>query len=378
MASFRKKPSGKIEARVLDHNGRQVARSFPNMTEAKRWAKAIEVDVRRGDYTDKRLGSMTFNEWADLFLDSIQHLSETTRDSHELKLRLHVRPTFGKRPVGKITTIEIRTLFSQLQAGGMSIAHVRGVRTSMNRVFELAREGESIKANPCFGITLPKPTPAKPRFLEPEEADRLIGCVRKPYDRLVAATIAGGFRPAEICGLRVRNLDVLRSTITIDSSLIVVNGRLEAKDTTKTNRTRTVSMPKAIMESLAEHCAQRSHDLGRPLHADDFVFTAPMGGPLARDRFFKRIFQPAVLAAGLDPGLRMHDLRHTCAAILIGQGVHPKAIQEMLGHKSITVTMDVYGHLFPSVSAGIGEIMGNVLADAATANRNAGTVRDIR
>ncbi len=73
-----------------------------------------------------------------------------------------------------------------------------------------------------------------------------------------------------------------------------------------------------------------------------------MGRPLRRDLLFKRFIRPAISTAGL-PELRLHDLRHTCGALLIELGAHPKAIQERLGHSSITVTIDVYGHLFPSI-----------------------------
>ena len=86
------------------------------------------------------------------------------------------------------------------------------------------------------------------------------------------------------------------------------------------------------------------------MQAEEFVFTAPMGGPLRRDLLYKRVIRPAIERAGLPSGLRLHDLRHTCVSLLIQLGAHPKAIQERLGHSSITVTMDVYSHLFPSVA----------------------------
>jgi integrase len=77
------------------------------------------------------------------------------------------------------------------------------------------------------------------------------------------------------------------------------------------------------------------------------VFTAPKGGRLRHNNFYQRLFCPALRHAGLPEQVRFHDLRHTCAALLIAQGAHPKAIQAHLGHSSIQVTMDRYGHLFP-------------------------------
>ena len=103
---------------------------------------------------------------------------------------------------------------------------------------------------------------------------------------------------------------------------------------------------------------------GRAVAPNDYVFTAPEGGELRRDHLHKRILKPAVTAAELPETLRMHDLRHTCASLLIQLGAHPKLIQEWLGHKSITVTMDVYGHLFPSLSDSMVERLDQVFLRA--------------
>lgn len=81
---------------------------------------------------------------------------------------------------------------------------------------------------------------------------------------------------------------------------------------------------------------------------DALVFTTQEGSPLRNSNFRRRVWQPALTDAGLPHGLRIHDLRHTCASLLIAQGAHPKAVQVHLGHSSISVTMDRYGHLFPS------------------------------
>jgi len=85
----------------------------------------------------------------------------------------------------------------------------------------------------------------------------------------------------------------------------------------------------------------------RPHGPDDLVFTAPQGGPLREQKFVAGIFKPAAARAGLPHRLRFHDLRHTCASLLIAQGASVKAVQAQLGHASATVTLDRYGHLFP-------------------------------
>jgi len=90
---------------------------------------------------------------------------------------------------------------------------------------------------------------------------------------------------------------------------------------------------------LGEHIGRLPSDQG-------YVFTSAEGSALRRRNFYRRHSKPAVNRATLDPGLRFHDLRHTCAALLIAQGHHPKTIKEHLGHSSIRLTLDRYGHLY--------------------------------
>ena len=91
----------------------------------------------------------------------------------------------------------------------------------------------------------------------------------------------------------------------------------------------------------------------------------PTGAPIRHANFYRRYYKPAVAVAlpAAKAGIRFHDLRHTCAALLIGAGAHPKAIQERLGHKSITMTLDRYGHLLP----GLGDALADALDAAHTA-----------
>jgi integrase len=115
-------------------------------------------------------------------------------------------------------------------------------------------------------------------------------------------------------------------------------------------------IPRSVVEEVGAQL------LGRPHGLEDLVFTAPRGGPLDRATFVRAYLKPAVLAANeaivklpkaerpalLPQGLRFYDLRHTCASLLIAQGATVKAVQAQLGHATASITLDTYGHLFPS------------------------------
>ena len=112
---------------------------------------------------------------------------------------------------------------------------------------------------------------------------------------------------------------------------------------TKTYERRTVPVPSFVADDLEQHLATRPQD------PSAFVFTGPEGGPFRHANFYRRHYKKAVIEAGLDPRVRFHDLRHTAAALMIAEGAHLLAVKERLGHSSIQVTADRYGHLFPSL-----------------------------
>jgi integrase len=120
----------------------------------------------------------------------------------------------------------------------------------------------------------------------------------------------------------------------------LVDGRLSATKT-RTSR-RTVFLCASAAELLEAQIAEAQRPGGA------LVWTSPEGGPIRKDNFMTRVYRPAVTRSGLAP-LRFHDLRHTYAALMIRAGAHPKLLQSQMGHASIRITLDLYGHLYPDV-----------------------------
>jgi integrase len=166
-----------------------------------------------------------------------------------------------------------------------------------------------------------------------------------------------GVRYGEMAALRVRNLDLLKRRALIAEAFADVNGRA-VFDTPKTHQRRSVPLPRFLVDELADHIAGKQ--------PDDFVFAAEKGGVLHLRNFRRQSFNPAVAESGLY-GLTPHALRHTAASLAIAAGANVKVVQTMLGHKSATMTLDLYGHLFADQL--------DHLADAMDAARTA-SVRD--
>ena len=162
-----------------------------------------------------------------------------------------------------------------------------------------------------------------------------------------------GCGPGEVTGLKVKRLDLLRGRIEVAEALSEVDGGL-TWGTPKTHERRVVRLPRFLCDELAAYLAGRSHE------PDDLVFAAPRGGPIREHKLMERYFKPAAIKAGLCvrtvrredrevlvTDLRMHNLRHTAASLLIREGASIKALQKQLDHKDAVQTLNRYGHLYP-------------------------------
>lgn len=177
---------------------------------------------------------------------------------------------------------------------------------------------------------------------------RLVEHTREDYRLAVLLLIYTGMRPSELCGLRVRRLDLFKSTVHVCETLTPVDSRLVA-GTTKTDQERVLPLPDFLGDRLAEHLADRAAALGRALVPEDYVFVSVKGAPLNRDFLRKHVLVPALRATGLPANFRTYDLRHAHASQLIDMGVSPLAIKERLGHADVLTTFRKYGHLFKGV-----------------------------
>ena len=146
----------------------------------------------------------------------------------------------------------------------------------------------------------------------------------------------------------MEHVNLLRRRIAVVETLSEVKGQLYAVPP-KTWETRTIAVPPFVADVLGEHIGRFARDT-----MDDLLFVTDNGTPLRSSNFRRWVWKPAVVELG-EEGLRIHDLRHTCASLLIAAGAHPGHVREHLGHSSIRVTMDVYGHLYEDVRDEIAE-----------------------
>jgi integrase len=344
--NLRQKPSGRWEARYRDDRGRLRGKTFATKVEARRFLARVNADVQRGDYVDPRGGKEMFGSLATAWLASGLHWKPLTRRRYEGVLTSHLLPEFQESPVGSIDRHGVQEYLGKLVAGGLSPGTVRKIYAVLRMVLDTAVETRALRANPAIGVRLPKASARKMLVLEAFQVEQLAVEVGAPYELLIRFAAWSGLRAGEIAGLQLSDVDLLRARVQVATSVADMGGALLRGDT-KNSRVRMISIPADLRDEIAAYLNARGVTGAEP---DAALFVGPKGGPLRHGNFYSRRFRPAVGRA-LPPslhGLRFHDLRHTCASLLIANGWHPKAVSDHLGHASIQITMDLYGHLLDS------------------------------
>lgn len=341
MAHVEKRTRGgtlRWRARYRSPDGRERSKSFARRIDAEQFLAQIEVDKAHGTWIDPTRGQTPFSEWSERWLRTTTHLKPKTRSGYESMLRARLLPAFGGAPIGEIRPIDVREWLSTMQARGLSASSCRQAYHLLSGIMRTAVEDGRLAASPCFGIKLPRLPQVEMAYLAPDQLRDLLAVVDPQYKLFVEVLTIGGLRFGEGAALRRSRCDLLRSRLMVAESLSDVSGTLYF-GSPKTHQRRMVTLPRFLRDRLGTQLG------GMEGEKDDLVFQAPRGGPIRYTNFARRIWKPALRKAGL-PDMGVHALRHTCAALLIAQGAHPKAIQSHLGHRSITTTLDRYGHLF--------------------------------
>lgn len=336
MASIQKQSNGRWKGRYRDAAGKEHARHFVRKVDAQRWLDDVTSAVVTGTYTDPGGSRVTLADWSGTWLAGQVHLKATGRSRVEGIVRNYIVPRWGSTKLRDISHAEVQAWVTELMAGGLSASSVQRAYGLLSQMLDLAVRDRRLPANPAKSVKLPRKLARPRRFLTAPQVEALVvEC--EPYGLVVTFLAYTGLRWGEMAALRVRDVDPLRRRMHITRSVTEDNGRL-VFDTTKTGEERTVPLPRFLAEQVTASVAGKG--------PDDLVFEGTRGGVLRNGNFNRRTFGPAAQAIG-EPNLTPHGLRHTAASLAIAAGGNVKVVQQMLGHATASMTLDLYGHLFP-------------------------------
>jgi integrase len=280
----------------------------------------------------------TLSEFLDVWLEQVvkKNNRPNTHRAYSKACRLHIIPHIGHIHLDKLRAQHVQVMLNAL-AERLSVTTVRHTRTILVTALNQAVRWSYIPRNVAALVDAPAAQPYEAQFLTEEQAERLLAVVQgHRNDPLYRFALGVGLRMGEIIALKWADIDFDQ-------------GKLSIKGGKTPNARRTINLPDELLTVLREHWSEQQqerfvHGLGWQEHG--LVFPGTRGKPMQESSLrehFKRMLQKA----GLPDNVRFHDLRHSCASFLIVQKVHPRVIMKILGHSSITITMNMYGHVFP-------------------------------
>jgi len=341
MGSIRKQPGRKKpwQLRWREQDGTERAKAFLTRTEAVAFNARVTHTMRSGSYTESRRSQRTLASWAREWMDHRQ-VSRNTDAAVRSRVSNHLVPALGHLPLAKIEPSHIRSYVKTLVVKELAPSSIRSIVSDLTAVLNSAVESNYIGRSPIpRDLRLPADNADERVFLSPQQADRLEAVIDPYYAPLVHLVLRSGLRWGEVVGLKTSRFHPEKRSVEVVESLTEVHGVLEFAPPKSRASRRVIMLTPSVIDTLSTHLAV--YGPGQ----NDLLFHTRSGGPLYRTNFRKRVWLPAIAKAEVVPAPHFHDLRHTHAAWLIASGAPMKLIQSRLGHNSIRVTMDVYGHL---------------------------------
>ena len=355
---FIEKREGRYRARYRDPLGRQRCETFSRKADAERFLREQQVEMERGRWIDPVAADQPLAQWAEEFLLLARRLSPSTQQTYRRDLARYVLPRFGSYRLGRLPADEIENWLNDEVAAGRAPSSVHRHYRTLRRMLQVAVEKQKVLSNPCDRVQPPHVPKREMAFLTWEQAVRLAEEINERYRAFIYLAVDSGMRWSELVGLRRAKVDLRRSKVRVTEQLIrLESGEWLRKETKTTASVRSITISAVTAELLAHHAAQYSAP-----GPDGLFFTNKAGNPLISSSFWQHYFQPALRRSGV--ACRFHDLRHTSVALAIAEGAHPKAIQTRMGHSSINVTLDRYGHLFPELDEALAVSFGERLMEA--------------
>ena len=274
-----------------------------------------------------------------------------TYASYSQLVRLHIAPVLGRHQLVKLGPQDVQHFLNDKLSDGLSPRTVRYLHAVLRCALGRAMKWGLVTRNVATLVDPPAHQRPYVKPLTPNQARAFLDAVKG--DRLAAlysVALAVGLRQGEALGLRWEDIDFDAGRLTVRVALQRLDGRLQLVEPKTVRSRRTIALPQTAVSALRTHRAQQLQErlfAGSRWQGTGLVFTTTFGTPIdARNltRQFHRILREADL-----PRIRFHDLRHTCASLLLAQGVHPRVVMEILGHSQISLTMDTYSHVIPAL-----------------------------
>jgi integrase len=335
-------------------DGQRLTHSARTRHECASWPEQIRADPdgRPHPSADPSTLGGFLNEW---LTRAKPYLRPKTWNQYSQVVHQHISPYLGSHNLDEVSPGDIQELYGRLLSQGRSLFTLRITHAVLHRALRQAVRWGVLDRNPCDGVDKPKPRRREMKTLTADQIRQLLEPVEStPFEALYYLAVTTGLRQGELLGLKWSDVDWSVPCLKVQRQLqrIVGQGLVFAEPKTAAGR-RVVTLGPSATKKLRQHLQRQSEVREKSGHArsqdGDLIFPSSRGTPMG-PRNLLRHFKITLKKAGL-PEIRFHDLRHTAASLMLQQGTHPKVVQERLGHSQISVTLDTYSHVLPSLQA---------------------------
>jgi integrase len=298
-------------------------------------------------------GTLTVGEYLDRWMRDVEGtVRESTHQRYEYAVGPHVKPTLGSIKLKDLNPAQVRWFYRDRLDSGLSPASVHKLQVVLHKALKAAVSDGLIPRNVAAGLKLPKLSREEIDPLNREEARRLLEAAKgERLEALYMLALNTGMRLGELLALNWDDVDLEGEVLRVRRTLTRA-GKVYTTGEPKTrNSRRVIRLTGAAVEALRGHLPRQLEEMGRMgslYQPGGLVFATEVGTIVNPSNVRNRSLKPLLKKAGLRP-VRFHDLRHTCATLLLLKNVNPKIVSELLGHASVSITLDVYSHLMPDM-----------------------------
>jgi integrase len=311
--------------------------------------------------------NMTIGEYLDVWLKGSVYGSvrQSTYDRDTNLVNNHIKPLLGGLMLKKLNSAHIQSFYRDRLDTGLSTSTVHKMHDILRRGLAQAVKWHLVPRNVADVVKPPRPVPKEIVALSTDETRRLLDAAAE--DRLEALYVLAvhtGMRQGELLALRWQDVDMENAVVSVRRTLTRSGGKVTFGEPKTSKSRRSIRLAPQATEALRAHLERQLRGmeiLGDRYRDQGLVFTTDTGAPINPSNLRQRSFAPLLKRVGL-PHMRFHDLRHTCATLLLSRGVHPKFVQELLGHATIAITLDTYSHVMPSMGDATAKAMEDALA----------------
>jgi integrase len=303
-------------------------------------------------YDDENLtvGTYLLRWLSDSVKDTVR---QRTYEGYEHVAERHIIPTLGRLKLKNLTPAHVRGLYRERLDSGLSPRTVQYIHTTINKALKQAVADGLIPRNAAASVKAPRLRPTEIMPLDREQVRALFDASSDHrLEALYIVAVTAGLRKGELLALRWEDVDLEAATPTLHVRRTLSEARSgRIFEAPKSGKGRQIRLTRKAAEALKSHRIRQNEErLVAGAHWQDqgLVFPSSVGTPMGA-RNLTRHFKGLLQRAGLPLSFRFHDLRHTCATLLLRQGVHVKYVQELLGHADISLTLNVYSHVLPDM-----------------------------